>query len=125
MAVRKFIMDGHDVNERIGSYETPSLAHAAVAGDNDIVQMMLRQPELKVNEADLDGDTALMMGLNYLSSKTYQEFLKHPDIDVYVRNRYGKTVGSMVEGDTEEMILPSIKSMIRHYIKNHHSKETK
>src|SRR4029079_9014086 len=58
--IAAFLKAGADVNSR-DEYGSTALSRASYRGNKDLVKLLLAQPGIKLDQTNVDGETALMM----------------------------------------------------------------
>ncbi|OHS93635.1 hypothetical protein TRFO_11625 [Tritrichomonas foetus] len=69
-------------------YSFPLLL-AALFGYNDVIRLLLTSPDLDINKADREGNTALMIAVETDFIDTIKLLLSHPNIDIKHQNEEG------------------------------------
>jgi len=86
-----------NINARIRYTDNPDIAEyialiwAAEKGYKEIVNLLLKQPDININIKDCQGFTALMCAAEQGHREVIELLLNHPDIDVNVQNNKGST----------------------------------
>jgi hypothetical protein len=76
-------------------YSTP-LISAAYRGNSDLIALLLAQPGIKIDAADVDGYTALMWAADH-GSLDIEDMLTKAGADARPKNSWGQTATDMVE----------------------------
>ena len=81
-----------EINDpQIWSYDRTVLMVAVTNANTDILDALLARKDLKVNQADLEGLTALHLASYSGKVGAVRSLLAHPQLDINARNRYGYT----------------------------------
>ena len=105
--VRKALEEGADVNAQDGHYGKTALRKASEEGHPEVVELLLKQPEIRVNEIYYqDGDkTSLIVASEEGHTEVVELLLEHPKIKVNVKDHMGRTaLFKASENDQTEVI---------------------
>ncbi len=92
----------------------PALVAAASRGNEQVVALLLEQPNIKVDIRDVDGQTALMLAAKHGSTRIV-DMLLEAGANPIAKNRHGQTAASIAqrEIDTRRKIISSMEAVAR------------
>ena len=109
--VKWYLMDGQDVNERIGGGLIPAISMACEYNNIGVVAVLLNAPGLDINAIDRWGNTPIMSAMRFSPDFIVKKMLEFPDIDLTIKNYKGidalKMADTSIEvpGNNSELIL--------------------
>lgn len=83
--VKELIDYSIDINTKNSIGDT-ALLHASWYGKKEIVELLLKQPNININSQNNDGNTALLDASYCGYYEIVELLLKHPDINVELKN---------------------------------------
>jgi len=110
----RFLLEKHhvDVNARIRYTDDPNIAEyialiwAAEKGYTEIVNLLLKQPNIDINIKNCQGFTALMCAAEQGHKEVVKLLLGHPDINVNIQNNSGATaLGHAAKNGHKEVVI--------------------
>ena len=93
--VTALLRSGADVNSR-DEYGGTALARASYRGNQDLVKLLLAQPGIKLDQTNVDGETALMMAAENGHAEIVDMLLK-AGADVRIADEAGETAITRAE----------------------------
>jgi ankyrin repeat protein len=94
--VTALIEAGADVNSPHAEYDYTALFWASARGNKNSVKLLLAQPGIKVDEIDIDGDTALMAAAEHGHAEIVELLLK-AGANVSIMDKRGETATSLAQ----------------------------
>lgn len=92
---KNFLKLGEKINNPLSRYKDTPIFYAAAYGREDLLELLLKHPDINVNVQDSTGSTPLHMAISLNRCECIKLLLEREDIDLSIENYYGKTVDDM------------------------------
>jgi len=112
--ITALIEAGADVNSPDADYGFTALFWASARGNKNSVKLLLAQPGIKLDAADIDGDTALLAAVGHGHVEIIEMLLK-AGANVSIANKHGETATARAQKGLEKQ--QAIVSMLQSHSK--------
>ncbi|KAK0435972.1 hypothetical protein EV421DRAFT_1908255 [Armillaria borealis] len=101
----KLLLDRDEIDPNTtpaGSLSLLPLQSACACGDKQILKKFLQSEQVDVNFQSYGGPTALMMAVHSCYISSVEALLKHPRIDIWARDHWGRTAYTYALGEYQK-----------------------